>query len=256
MKEKSNHLTYDDRQFLENGLGKLRKYTDIAKDLNKDRRTIIREILKHRIKKIPSSFNNSGNLCKHKFECKKFDCTKNTKGCYEEEICDKLKKTPYVCNGCDKKISCRKIKYYYYSKIAQQEYRDELSSSREGINLSKSEMYELDNLISPLLRKSKQSISHIYDTHPDEINFSRTTMYKYIDLGIFTARNIDLPRKVKYRKRKNTNEKKQRRETQIRKGRTYEDFKEYICKNPDYSIVEMDTVEGVKGRKSIFNIAI
>lgn len=256
MKEKVKHLTYDNRQFLENGLNKLRKYTDIAKDLNKDRRTIIREIIQHRIKKIPSSFNNSGNLCKYKFECKKFDCTKDTKECYEEELCDKLKKTPYVCNGCENRITCRKIKYYYYSKIAQQEYRDNLVSSREGINLTKSEVYELDNLISPLLKENKQSISHIYNTHPDEINFSRTTMYKYIDLGIFEARNIDLPRKVRYKKRKNTNENKQRRETQIRKGRTYEDFKEYISKNSDYSIVEMDTVEGIKGRKSIFNIVI
>lgn len=51
MEEKNKHLTYENRQYLENGLSKGRKYTDIANDLNKDRRTIIREIRKHRIKK-------------------------------------------------------------------------------------------------------------------------------------------------------------------------------------------------------------
>lgn len=246
---KNKHLTYEDRQYLENGLCKNRKYVDIANDLKKDRRTIIREINKHKIKKIPSSFNSSGNLCKNKIQCKKFNCTKENMSCYEEEICEKLKKPPYVCNGCEEKIKCRKIKYYYYSKIANAEYREKLISSREGINLTKSEVYELDSIISPLLIEKRQSISHIYATHPDEISFSRTSMYKYIDLGIFKARNIDLPRKVRYKKRKNSNEDKKRRETQIRKNRTYEDFKEYISKHPDYSVVEMDTVEGVKGGK-------
>lgn len=174
--------------------------------------------------------------------------------CYEEEICEKLKKTPYVCNGCEEKIKCRKIKYYYSSKIANEEYREKLISSREGINLTKSEIYELDNLISPLLIEKNQTINHIYANHPDEIIFSKTSLYKYIELGIFKARNIDLPRKVRYKKRKNTKKDKVRRETQIRKNRTYEDFKEYITKNPDYSIVEMDTVEGVKGGKVLLTL--
>lgn len=253
MKEKK-HMKYDDRQYIENGLSKNIKYTEIAKDLNKDRRTIIREIEKHKVKKIPSSFNNSGNLCKNKMKCKRFDCREETMECYEEEKCEKIKRPPYVCNGCEERKKCRKIKYYYSAKIANEEYKEKLVSSREGINLSKSEVYELDQLITPLLMEKKQTISHIYANHPDEISFSRTSMYKYIDLGIFRARNIDLPRKVRYKKRKNTNANKIRRETQIRKNRTYEDFKDYIAKNPDYSIVEMDTVEGIKGGKVLLTL--
>lgn len=252
--EKNKHLTYENRQYLENGLSKNIRYTEIAKNLNKDRRTIIREIQKHKVKKVPSSFNNSGNLCKNKLKCKRFDCRKENMECYEEEICERIKRAPYVCNGCEEKIKCRKIKYYYSSKIANQEYEEKLVNSREGINLSKSEVYELDQLISPLLIEKKQTISHIYASHPDEIRFSRTSMYKYIELGIFRARNIDLPRKVRYKKRKNTKEEKIRREKQIRKNRTYEDFKEYIGKNPDCSIVEMDTVEGIKGGKVILTM--
>lgn len=247
-KEPNKHLTYDEREFIEIGLTKGRNFTEIANDLNKDRRTISREIQKHRFKKMPKGFNRNENLCKDRYECKKFDCSKKDE-CYQEEMCYKLTGAPYVCNGCEQKNKCRKIKYYYYSKFANDEYEETLRTSRRGINLSKEEAYEIDKLIAPLIKEKKQSISHIYANHPDEIWFSRTTMYNYVDLGVFTFRNIDLPRKVKYKKRKENKNQRIRRETAIRKGRTYEDFKEYIGKHPDCSIIEMDTVEGTKGGK-------
>ena len=247
-KEPNKHLTYDEREFIEIGLTKGRNFTEIAKDLNKDRRTISREILKHRFKKMPKGFDRNENLCKNRYECKKFDCSKKDK-CYEEDICYKLSGVPYVCNGCEQKNQCRKIKYYYYSKFANDEYEETLKSSRIGINLSKEEAYEIDKLVAPLIKEKKQSISHIYANHPDEIWFSRTTMYNYVDLGVFSFRNIDLPRKVKYKKRKENEKQRIRRETAIRKGRTYEDFEEYIEKHSECSIVEMDTVEGRKGGK-------
>ena len=187
-------------------------------------------------------------MCAHRHECKKYDCNEQ-KECYEEEICSFLIGTPYVCNGCEQKIKCRKIKYYYYSKFANDEYSEKLRTSRYGINQTKEEIYELDKVIAPLIKEKHQSISHIYNNHPDEINFSRSTMYNYINLGVFSFKNIDLPRKVKYKKRKENKKQRIRRETVIRKGRTYEDFKEYIAKNPESSIVEMDTVEGKKGGK-------
>ena len=74
-------------------------------------------------------------------------------------------------------------------------------------------------------------------------------MYNYVNLGVFSFKNIDLPRKVKYKKRKENKKQRIRRETAIRRGRTYEDFNEYIGKHPGCSIVEMDTVEGKKGGK-------
>ena len=247
-KEPNKHLTYDEREFIEIGLAKGRNFTQIANDLNKDRRTISREILKHRFKKMPKGFDRNENLCKNRYECKRFNCSKKDE-CYEEDICYKLTGAPYVCNGCEQKNKCRKIKYYYYSKFANDEYEETLKASRIGINLSKEEAYEIDKLIAPLIKEQNQSISHIYANHPDEIWFSRTTMYNYVDLGVFSFRNIDLPRKVKYKKRKENEKQRIRRETAIRKGRTYEDFKEYIGKHPESSIVEMDTVEGRKGGK-------
>ena len=247
-KEPNKHLTYDERNFIEIGLNNGRNFTQIANDLNKSRTTIMREVRKRRFRKNPSGFNNIKNLCKNRQECKKFDCTKKEK-CYEEEICYKLTGAPYVCNGCEQKNKCRKIKYYYYSKFANDEYSEKLRLARYGINQTKEEIYELDTLITPLIKEKHQSISHIYANHPDEISFSRATMYNYVNLGVFSFKNIDLPRKVKYKKRRENKKQRIRRETAIRKGRTYEDFKEYIGKHPECSIVEMDTVEGIKGGK-------
>lgn len=247
--EANKHLTYEERSFIEIGLTQGRNFTEIGKDLSKDRRTISREVQKHKFKKIPNEFNGQKNLCKNRRECGMFDCNKEKNECYEEDICNKITGAPYVCNGCEDKQRCRKIKYYYYAKFANDEYKEKLRTSRYGINLSKEQVYEIDKIITPLIKEKKQSISHVYANHPDELWFSRSTMYKYVDLGVFSFRNIDLPRKVKYKKRKENQKQRIRRETAIRKNRTYEDFKEYIAKHAEATIVEMDTVEGIKGGK-------
>ena len=254
-KAPNKHLTYDERNFIEIGLNNGRNFAKIAKDLNKSRTTIMREVRGHRFRKNPSGFNNRKNLCKNRRECKKFDCT-NKEKCYEEEICYKLTGAPYVCNGCEEKNVCRKIKYYYYAKFANDEYSEKLRIARYGINQTKEEIYELDRLITPLIKEKHQSIGHIYANHPDEITFSRATMYNYVNLGVFSFKNIDLPRKVKYKKRKENKRQRIRQETAIRRGRTYEYFKEYIGKHPECSIVEMDTVEGRKGGKVFLTLLI
>lgn len=83
--------------------------------------------------------------------------------------------------------------------------------------------------------------------------FSDKTIYKFIDLGLLNVKNIDLPRKVRFRNRK--------KETVIYKidkncleGRKYEDYKEFIKMHPDIPIVEMDSVEGIKSGKVLLTI--
>lgn len=83
--------------------------------------------------------------------------------------------------------------------------------------------------------------------------FSDKTIYKLIDLGLLEVRNIDLPRKVRFRpRRKQTTVYKIDKKCLI--GRTYEDFLNYIENNPDTPIVQMDTVEGIKGGKVLLTI--
>jgi IS30 family transposase len=113
-------------------------------------------------------------------------------------------------------------------------------------------MQQMDSLISPLLRKG-QSLSHIYASHAEELGCSRRTLYKYIDRQVFTARNGDLPRKVKYKPRK-TRCIPQPAKRARRIGRTYDDFIKSLQESPDIQVVEMDTVEGQKGGKVLLTL--
>ena len=77
-------------------------------------------------------------------------------------------------------------------KLDDRKYRETLSSSRAGINLTKKELHQKDMIISPLILNG-QSPYHILANHP-ELDMSVRTMYSYLDMGLFSARNIDLKR--------------------------------------------------------------
>jgi IS30 family transposase len=89
----------------------------------------------------------------------------------------------------------------------------------------------------------------IIENHP-EINCTEKTLYNYIASGALSVKNIDLPRKVKYKLRKphpsEINDKG------IFEGRTYKDFLNYIQAYPDSNVVEMDTVVGCEGSQKVF----
>ena len=57
---------------------------------------------------------------------------------------------------------------------------------------------------------------------------------------------------MKYKKRKNSQNRRTRKEREILINRTYEDFTNYISKNPDVNIVEMDTVVGLQQESDCF----
>lgn len=73
-------------------------------------------------------------------------------------------------------------------------------------------------------------------------NFSKSSFYRYIENSIFEFGPLDFPRIVKYKKRKNSNKRRTRKEREILINRTYTDFIKFISNNPDLNIVEMDTI--------------
>lgn len=81
---------------------------------------------------------------------------------------------------------------------------------------------------------------------------SESTIYRLVDAQVLTARNIDLPRKVKFRKRKQNIHVKVDKACRI--GRKYGDFAKYMEENPDTPVIELDSVEGVKGGKVLLTI--
>ena len=143
-------------------------------------------------------------------------------------------------------------KYFYRAKDADSSYEQLKHDCRQGINLTPEERASLDELVSPLIRNG-QTMDHIFSEHKEDIPCSERTLYRYIDAGILSVRNIDLPRKVKYKPRKQSDtSEKLSRECTI--GRTYADFLEYLENNPDTNVVEMDTVVGPEPGKVILTM--
>ncbi len=143
--------------------------------------------------------------------------------------------------------TCAAEKQYYKSKIADTKYKELLISSREGLNITSNELKNIDDIISPLIFKG-QSLFHIFTHHKKDINCCERTLYNYFDKNAFTARNIDLPRKVKYKPRKKSAP-TIIKESNYRIGRTFTDFVKFIEDNPNIPVVEMDTVHGTRSGK-------
>lgn len=260
------HLTIFNREDIEKLLKLDFKFYQIADHIQKHPTTISKEILNNRVEHQPSNYNNKSNYCKHKNTCSltnicNSNCHTECRRCgkcnsicpqYELDICPKLLKPPYVCNPCSNYSQCRKIKYVYIANEAQKKYESTLSSSREGINISEQQLQKLDNLISPLVKQG-QSIKLIYRNHKEEIPCKVNCLYNYIDSGLLSIKNIDLPRRVKYkiRNNKNNSTNSTKKDYSYRNGRTYEDFQNMLKDNPNAHIVEMDTVIGTSEKGKV-----
>lgn len=107
--------------------------------------------------------------------------------------------------------------------------------------MTKQELHQKDMIVTPLIEQG-QSSYQIATNHP-ELDMSVRTMYTYLDNGLFTARNIDLKRKSKFKPRKC--HKTQITDRSVFAGRTYTDF---LSLNPDVH-VEMDTVHSSQESK-------
>ena len=265
-KHYQKHLTLLNREDIEKLLKAGFKFYQIADNIQKDPTTISKEVKKYRTEHFPSNFNNRNNYCKNKNSCTiknlcNSNCHSECRRCgkcnsicsqYELDLCPKLLKPPYVCNACNCYSQCRKIKYIYLASKAQEKYENLLVSSRQGINITEDVLKKLDELISPLIKQG-QSIKLIYRNHKDEIPCSINCLYNYIDCGLLSAKNIDLPRRVKYKVR-NKNNNKTKKDYSYRIDRTYEDFLKFLANNPNINVVEMDTVEGIKGGKVLLTM--
>lgn len=143
------------------------------------------------------------------------------------------------------------MKNIYDAEHAHIKSHEVISQSRSGLCVSEDEIARLNKIISPLIQKG-QSVNQIYINHQDELMCSEKTIYNYIDACLFDVRNIDFPRKVKFRQRYKKPEFKVDKGCRI--GRNYEAFCSFIDKNPDIAVVQMDSVIGSKGGKCLLTI--
>ena len=253
------HLTIEDRIYIQNELDKGTSFKDIARFLCKDPTTISKEVKARRSSDWfhKGTFLNAKNFCTKRFRCKKTNacnkillcgvkcasCPTCNQTCpdFQKERCSKLDRAPYVCNGCSKKINHCTIahKYTYNARFADRKYRECLKDSRSGIAMTRQELHKKDKIITPLIDQG-QSPYQIVANHP-ELNLSVRSVYNYLDMGLLTARNVDLKRKVKFKPRKV--HKSQISDRRVFNGRTYADFQQLHLE----SFVEMDTVHSAVG---------
>ncbi len=175
---KQKHLTIEERTVIEIELGKRSSFKSIALLIGKDCTTVSKEIRNHRVSEKTGAYGKSFNdclnavthSCSTKHICER--CTYHNRPCwacgkcsetciaYVKYSCPKLNKPPYVCNGCPDRTKCCLEKFFYRAAKSQKEYDFFKSESRSGFAVSEEELKQLDEVISPLIKKG-QSLRHI-----------------------------------------------------------------------------------------------
>ena len=223
---KHKHLTLSDRNDIQLGLERGETFKAIGQSILKDPTTVAKEVKRNRQVR-ESTCNNLP--------------------------CPLLYKAPFVCNGCPKRRqNCGYKKIFYLAKQAQKQYEQTLIEAREGTPLNSKTFWDMDKVISDGVKKG-QHIYHILKTH--NLDVSSSTVYRYIRKGYLSIAPIDLARAVKFKERRKS--KLPSIPKEAKKGRSYEDFQNYLALNQLNSWLEMDTVMGRMGGKVLltFNVS-
>lgn len=208
--ENQKHLTLEDRIYIENELNRGTTFKDIAKFLCKDPTTISKEVKAHRISDWyhKGTFYNAKNFCVHRYHCRK------TNACGKIILCGMKCSSCPTCNQ-----TCRDFEKERCSRLDKAPY-----------------------VCNGCPKKISHSPYQIVTNHP-ELELSVRTLYIYLDQGLFTARNVDLKRKVKFKPHKCHKTQISNRTVFI--NRTYQDFQTLHLE----SFTEMDTVHSSRDSK-------
>ena len=223
---KHKHLTLSDRNDIQLGLERGETFKAIGQLILKDPTTISKEVKRNRQVRESTCHNLP---------------------------CPLLDKAPFVCNGCPKRRqNCGYKKIFYLAKQAQKQYEQTLVEAREGTPLNSKTFWDMDKVISDGVKKG-QHIYHILKTH--NLDVSSSTVYRHIRKGYLSIAPIDLARAVKFKERRKS--KLPSIPKEAKKGRSYEDFLNYLALKQLNSWLEMDTVIGRMGGKVLltFNLS-
>ena len=223
---KHKHLTLSDRNDIQLGLERGETFKAIGQLILKDPTTISKEVKRNRQVRESTCHNLP---------------------------CPLLDKAPFICNGCPKRRqNCGYKKIFYLAKQAQKQYEQTLVEAREGTPLNSKTFWDMDKVISDGVKKG-QHIYHILKTH--NLDVSSSTVYRHIRKGYLSIAPIDLARAVKFKERRKSMLPSIPKEA--KKGRSYEDFLNYLALKQLNSWLEMDTVIGRMGGKVLltFNLS-
>ena len=153
--KKKTRLTIDDRINLQAAIVKGTSLKDVCKLLKKNRTTIYRELINY------SYIKSVSRTCSH---CSRFQfCRdngivfpKHMKECpdYDSLRCFRLKKYPYVCNGCYLAKGCRNDKHYYDCSKAEAMSLKNRVTTRKRKLLSQEQIININQIVSPLIKEN------------------------------------------------------------------------------------------------------
>lgn len=265
-----SHLTEQDRHMIANLLDAGLSPLAIAHQLKRAHSTITRELRKHRREdeenqKHKKNFCNRRLIC-HKrslckippgncpgrcSQCKLIECRKYCDE-YEEEVCMKLARPPFVCNGCPDLKNCRKRKFFYQAVTAEKAYQDLLHECRKGIDVSEAEIRQYNELIRHGGHNG-QSLHHIMSAHKDVFQKCPKSLYNYFNQGIFSLPRGEMPRMC-MRKPRKVEKIRHKVDPKCRSGRTLADYEKYCLEHPNLPTVQMDSVIGSVGGKVLLTL--
>lgn len=243
-KTKNTHFTLETRKLIEEGLNSNYSVTEIAKLLHRDRSNISREISKHTKIHTPLTFGkaNRCNNCKKRKECLRstsLECED-----FENDLCEKLKSSPHVCNGCETKSGCRKAKQYYKAMEANLQYEEKLHSTRKTLHYTELELNILNNDFYCLVKNTGSIYHSLIVINGMGFTFKKSSIYRQIKKGRLRLKSSDLPR-VSKRVKKESKDKSYKRDIE---GHTYEDYIDYKNSNQKAIEWQMDCVQGIIGK--------
>lgn len=226
------HLSLEERKTIFDSLNQGLKLKEISRLTGKDERTVAKEVYKHRFKKDLSA---KREYCNDKIHI---------------GICPRLKRFPRCCNGCEQARFCRYDHYYYDAEQAYKDYRLVLKETRSGIDLDKQEFDYLNKVVKDGVNKG-QSFYAIIKANKGITKCSRT-IYNYLEEHLLDVKNIDLRRKVKFKKRKmKYNYFKTFKDKRVLNGRRIDDYFRFITEHVVNCPIQLDTVEGKEKSKKV-----
>ena len=113
--------------------------------------------------------------------------------------CPKLKRFPFVCDGCPKRYAkgrCACGKWRYLATVAQEMADSRLHRSREGVDATEEEFKAADEAIKNGVAAGRSVYAVSRDEAVAKIA-SVSTIYGWISSGIMTTKRIDLPKAAK-----------------------------------------------------------
>ena len=236
----------------------------ISEDMGWSAQTIASELLNRSVSS-DKRYGCSNRLCAYYENCRleSFSATgkglrKNQPRCFEscpdfhEDVCHRLVRPPFVCNGCEKEHNCPLRKKFYIPEAAQANYEGTLRNSRTGIHPDAKKIKAMNDVISPALKKG-QSATAVMRANPETFKgVARSTLYGYIRDGLFAAKGSDMP--FAGRSRKPHKKPETKTTAKCRVGRTIREMWEWLKQHAGVVPCELDTVIGSISGKVLFTM--